>query len=49
MDADTRTVDGSESLTTSKVVLPLTVEQAEAFGLPEPPRSAKPLWWSPFG
>ncbi|WP_240351037.1 hypothetical protein [Streptomyces olivoreticuli] len=33
--ADTRTVDGFESVTTSKVALPLTAEQAEALGLPE--------------
>ncbi|WP_414170946.1 hypothetical protein ACMATS_38105 (plasmid) [Streptoverticillium reticulum] len=32
---DARTVDGFESVTTSKVALPLTVEQAEALGLPE--------------
>ncbi|MEV5242577.1 hypothetical protein AB0K89_26245 [Streptomyces cinnamoneus] len=33
--AEARTVDGFESVTTSKVALPLTAEQAEALGLPE--------------
>ncbi|MFF4534136.1 hypothetical protein ACFY1P_33305 [Streptomyces sp. NPDC001407] len=32
---DARMVDGFESVTTSKVALPLTVEQVEALGLPE--------------
>lgn len=35
LHTDTRTVDGFESVTTSKVALPLTAEQAKALGLPE--------------
>ncbi|MEU8548880.1 hypothetical protein AB0C81_18120 [Streptomyces roseoverticillatus] len=41
---EARMVDGSESVTTSKVALPLTAEQAEALGLPEPEETGQSSW-----